>query len=131
MADSKSIMSQNKQNQANMYEEKSIPVNLSELNLSAIMFEANLIDNPREWWIDTGATRNSAMSDIAELDRVVLKLTSDKELMLIDVLHVPDICKNLVSGLLLVKSGFKLVFHSDKFVMTKNDQFIIRGYMEK
>ncbi|KAL0332969.1 UNVERIFIED_CONTAM: Retrovirus-related Pol polyprotein from transposon TNT 1-94 [Sesamum calycinum] len=42
-------------------------------------------------------------------------MTSGKELTLIDVLHVPDIRKNLVSGSLLVKSGFRLVFESNKF----------------
>ena len=136
-----------------MSEEKSVPVDLSELNLSAVVFEANLIDNPREWWIDTGATRhvcsdrsmfstyvpvngqklfmgNSATSNIVGLGRVVLMLTSGKELTLVDLLHVPNICKNLVSGSLLVKSGFKLVFNSDKFVMTKNDQFTGRGYVK-
>ncbi|KAL0347056.1 UNVERIFIED_CONTAM: Retrovirus-related Pol polyprotein from transposon TNT 1-94 [Sesamum calycinum] len=111
-------------------------------------------DNPREWWIDTGATRhicsdkemfstytpingrklfmeNSATSNIVGIGNVVLKMTSGKELTLIDVLHVPDIRKNLVSGSLLVKSGFRLVFESNKFVLTKNSHFIGKGYVEK
>ncbi|KAL0366199.1 UNVERIFIED_CONTAM: Retrovirus-related Pol polyprotein from transposon TNT 1-94 [Sesamum radiatum] len=41
---------------------------------------------------------NSATSNIVGLGKVVLKMTSGKELTLIDVLHVPDIRKNLVSG---------------------------------
>ncbi|KAL0309239.1 UNVERIFIED_CONTAM: hypothetical protein Sradi_5866200 [Sesamum radiatum] len=44
-----------KKNQAHS-EVKSVPIDLGELNLSAVVFEANLVDNPREWWIDTGAT---------------------------------------------------------------------------
>ncbi|KAK4399476.1 hypothetical protein Sango_1423100 [Sesamum angolense] len=99
----------------------SVPIDLGELNLSAVVFEANLVDNPIEWWIDTGATRhicsdkemfstytpinerklfmgNSATSNIVGIGNVVLKMTSGKELTLIDVLHVTDIRKNLVSG---------------------------------
>ncbi|KAK4389523.1 Retrovirus-related Pol polyprotein from transposon TNT 1-94 [Sesamum angolense] len=143
-----------KKNQAHVSEVRSVPIDLGELNLSAVVFEANLVDNPREWWIDTGATRhicsdkemfstytpingkklfmgNSATSNIVGIDNVVLKMTSGKELTLIDVLHVPDIRKNLVSGSLLVKSGFRLVFESNKFVLTKNSHFIGKGYVEK
>ncbi|KAL0365780.1 UNVERIFIED_CONTAM: Retrovirus-related Pol polyprotein from transposon TNT 1-94 [Sesamum radiatum] len=110
-----------KKNQAHVSEVRSVPIDLGKLNLSAVVFEANLVDNPREWWIDTGATRhicsdkemfstytpingrklfmgNSATSNIVGLGKVVLKMTSGKELTLIDVLHVPDIRKNLVSG---------------------------------
>ncbi|KAL0431973.1 UNVERIFIED_CONTAM: Retrovirus-related Pol polyprotein from transposon TNT 1-94 [Sesamum radiatum] len=142
-----------KKNQAHVSEVRSVPIDLGELNLSAVVFEANLVDNPREWWIDTGATRhicsdkemfstytpingrklfmgNSATSNIG-LGKVVLKMTSGKELTLIDVLHVPDIRKNLVSGSLLVKSGFRLVFESNKFILTKNSHFIGKGYVEK
>ncbi|KAL0440671.1 UNVERIFIED_CONTAM: hypothetical protein Sradi_0006000 [Sesamum radiatum] len=103
-----------KKNQAHVSEIRSVPIDLVELNLSAVVFEANLLDNPREWWIDTGDTRhicsdkemfstytpingrklfieNSATSNIVGLDNVVLKMTSGKELTLIDVLYVPDI----------------------------------------
>ena len=45
------------------------------------------------------------------------------------MLHVPDICKNLVSGSLLSKNGFELVFVSDKFVLFKNDMYIRKGYL--
>ncbi|KAL0333939.1 UNVERIFIED_CONTAM: Retrovirus-related Pol polyprotein from transposon TNT 1-94 [Sesamum angustifolium] len=143
-----------KKNQAHVSEVRSVPIDLGELNLSAVVFEANLVDNPRKWWIDTGATRhicsdkemfstytpingrklfmgNSATSNIVGIGNVVLKMTSGKELTLIDVLHVPDIRKNLVSGSLLVKSGFRLVFESNKFVLTKNSHFIGKGYVEK
>ncbi|KAL0313167.1 UNVERIFIED_CONTAM: Retrovirus-related Pol polyprotein from transposon TNT 1-94 [Sesamum radiatum] len=95
---------------------------------SSACFRANLVDNPREWWIDTGATRhicsdkemfstytpingrklfmgNSATSNIVGLGKVVLKMTSGKELTLIDVLHVPDIRKNLVSGSLTINEA--------------------------
>ncbi|KAL0283992.1 UNVERIFIED_CONTAM: Retrovirus-related Pol polyprotein from transposon TNT 1-94 [Sesamum angustifolium] len=143
-----------KKNQAHVSEVRSVPIDLGELNLSAVEFETNLVDNPREWWIDTGATRhicsdkemfstytpingrklfmgNSATSNIVGIGNGVLKMTSGKEFTLIDVLHVPDIRNNLLSGSLLVKSGFRLVFESNKFVLTKNSHFIGKGYVEK
>ncbi|KAK4383164.1 hypothetical protein Sango_2802900 [Sesamum angolense] len=123
-----------KKNQVHVSELRSVPIDLRELNLSVVVFEANLVDNPIEWWIGI-ATRyicsdkemfstytpingrklfmgNPATSNIVGLSNVVLKMTSGKELTLIDVLHVSDIRKNLVSGSLLVKSGFRLVFES-------------------
>ena len=45
------------------------------------------------------------------------------------MLHVPDIRKNLVSCSLLSKNGFKLVFESDKFVLTKNGMYVGKGYI--
>ncbi|GJR15628.1 hypothetical protein Tco_0798280 [Tanacetum coccineum] len=55
---------------------------------------------------------------------VVLKMTSEKELKLTNVLYVPEIRKNLVSGWLLNKFGFRLVFESDKFVLSKSDTML-------
>ena len=60
---------------------------------------------------------------------MVLKMTYGKELVLTDVLHVPDIRKNLVSGSMLSKNGFKLVFESDKFVLMKNGMYVGKEYM--
>ena len=28
------------------------------INLSAVVSEANLVGNPKEWWVDTGASRH-------------------------------------------------------------------------
>ena len=60
---------------------------------------------------------------------MVLKITSRNELNLNDVLRKLDICKNLVSGSLLNKNGFKLVFESNNFVLTKSEVFVGKGYM--
>ncbi|CAA0819637.1 Unknown protein, partial [Striga hermonthica] len=126
---------------------------LTDMDISAVVFEANLVDNLRAWYIDTGATRhvcsdkglfseytpsngrklhmgNSSSSDVAGVGIVVLKLTSGKELKLKDVLHVPDIRKNLVSGSLLVEHGFKLVFEAKKFILSKYGKFLGRGYLD-
>ena len=132
-----------KKNEAHVTEDELMTDEISEMNLSAVITEANLVGNPREWWIDTGATRhicadsrmfstyqkvengdhltmgNSSTSKVVGQGTVVLKMTSGKELTLKNVLHVPNIRKNLISGSLLSKNGFKLVFVSDKFVLTK------------
>ena len=42
--------------------------------------------------------------------------------------HVPAIKKNLVSGSLLCREGFKLVFESNKLVVTKYEHFVGKGY---
>ena len=90
--------------------------------------------NPKEWWIDTSATRhvcydkkmfstfepieteekvfmgNSAMSEIKGQGKAVLKMTPGKEFTLTNVLYVPEIRKKLVSGSLLNNRGFWMVF---------------------
>ena len=142
-----------KKNEVHVTEDELMTDEISEMNLSAVVTEANLVGNPREWWIDTGATRhicadsrmfstyqkvengdhltmgNSSTSKVVGQGTVVLKMTSGKELTLKNVLHVPDIRKNLISGSLLSKNGFKLVFVSDKFVLTKNDVYVGKGYL--
>jgi len=67
---------------------------------------------------------NSSALKVEGKGKVILKMTSGKELTLNVVLHVPDIRKNLVSGSLLSKKGFKLVFEYDKFVFTKSGMYV-------
>ncbi|XP_022877047.1 uncharacterized protein LOC111395297 [Olea europaea var. sylvestris] len=74
---------------------------------------------------------NSSSSKVKGHEKIVLKMTSEKELTLNDVLHVPDIQKNLISGSLLSKNGFKLVFVSDKFVLTNNEMLVGNGYLNE
>ena len=117
-----------------MTEVDNISNGIDDINLSAVVSEANLVGNPKEWWVDTGVTRyicvdkkiftsystvdngeqicmnNSSTSKVEGQGKIVLKMTSGKELTLNNVLHVPDIHKNLVSGSLLRKNGFRLVF---------------------
>ena len=125
---------------------------VSDMNLSAVVSEVNFIgSNTKEWWVDTGASHhvcsdkkmfssyhnidngeqlfmgNSSSSKVEGQGKVVLKMTSGKELTLNDVLHVPEIRKNLVSRLLLSKKGFKLVSVSDSFILTKNGMYVGRG----
>ena len=72
---------------------------------------------------------NSAVSMIEGSGVVTLKFTSGKTVGLNDVLHVPDIRKNLISGSVLSKKGFKMVFESDKMVLSKAGIYIGRGYL--
>ncbi|GJW75831.1 pol polyprotein [Tanacetum coccineum] len=60
---------------------------------------------------------------------VLIRMTSEKELKLTNVLYVLDIRKNLVSGWLLNKFGFCLVFESDKFVLSKNQMHVSKDYV--
>ncbi|OMO62209.1 Zinc finger, CCHC-type [Corchorus capsularis] len=103
-----------------------------DIDLVAVVSEVNMVgSNPKEWWIDTGATRhvctdknmfttftpiegeklymgNSTSSAIEGQGKVQLKMTSGKVVTLTDVFYVPEIRKNLVSGSLLNKHGFRL-----------------------
>ncbi|CAL9018648.1 unnamed protein product [Prunus brigantina] len=100
-----------------------------------------MVLDTKDWWIDTGATKhicgdksmfstyqeisggeqlymgNSSTATIVGKGKVLLKFTYGKELTLLDVLHIRDIRKNLVSGPLLSNKGFKLMFESDKFLL--------------
>ena len=44
---------------------------------------------------------------------------------------IPTIRQNLVSAALLVKNGFKCVLVSDKAVISKNEMFIGKGYLNE
>ncbi|GJY45659.1 retrotransposon protein, putative, ty1-copia subclass [Tanacetum coccineum] len=65
---------------------------------------------------------------ISRVKRCYFEDETEKELKLTNVLYVPEIRKNLVSGWLLNKFGFRLVFESDKFVLSKNQMYVGRGY---
>ena len=52
-----------------------------------------------------------------------------KDLVLKNVLHVPAITKNLISGPTLSNKGFEMVFESDKFVITKGGVYVGKGYL--
>jgi hypothetical protein len=62
---------------------------------------------------------NGSHASVSCVGTVDLKLTSRKIVQLKNVQHVPTINKNLVSGSLLCRDGFKVVLESNKFVMSK------------
>ncbi|KAK0602226.1 hypothetical protein LWI29_031517 [Acer saccharum] len=122
-------------------------------NFMAMISEINALEDDTAWWIDSGATRhvcmdrslfttyekvddgnilymgNSSTATIEGKGNVRIEFTSGKILTLTDVCHVPEVRKNLVSGSLLNKHGFKLVFESDNFVLTKGGVFVGKGYL--
>ena len=131
-----------------------ITKDVSNIDLTSVISDVNLVgSNPKEWWIDTGATchvyldkkmfstfepietgekvfmGNSATLEIKGQGKVVLKMTYRKELTLTNVLHVPGIRKNLVCGSLLNSHGFRLVFEFDKFVFSNSGMYVGKGYM--
>ncbi|CAJ2637004.1 unnamed protein product [Trifolium pratense] len=128
-----------------------INVNVADEPYAAMITEINMVGGTDGWWIDTGATRhvcydramfktytnaenkkvqmgNAHTSDVAGVGDVVLKFTSGKTLILKEVLHVPEMKKNLVSGFLLNKAGFNQTIGADMYTITKNGIFIGKGY---
>ena len=73
--------------------------------------------------------KNPTTSEIKGQGKMVLKMTYGKELTLTNVLYVPGIRKNLVSGSLLNSHGFWLVFESNKFILSKSGMHVRKGYM--
>ena len=56
-------------------------------------------------------------------------MTSGKQLTLNNVLYVSKIRKNLVSGSLLNKHGFRMIFESDKVILSKSGMYVGNGYV--
>ncbi|WVZ85747.1 hypothetical protein U9M48_032635 [Paspalum notatum var. saurae] len=107
-----------------------------------------------DWWIDTGAnvhvcsdiamfssyqvTRdcsvlmgNGSAASVLGIGTVDLKFTSGKIVQLKNVQHVPSMNKNLVSGSLLLRYGFKVVLESNKIVVSRHGLFIGKGYVSR
>ncbi|GJZ55514.1 pol polyprotein [Tanacetum coccineum] len=121
----------------------------------AAVIESFLTTNVVDWWYDTCCTKNicnsrrmfvsyqkvnepepmfmgnGTASKIKGKGKVILKLTSGKDLVLSNVLHVPNITKNLISGPILSNKGFKLVIESDKFVITKGGMYVGKGNLDE
>lgn len=61
--------------------------------------------------------------------KVILKMTSEKNLTLNNLLYVQEIHKNLVSRLLLDKNRFRLMVEFYKVILTKFEMFMSKGYI--
>nr|GEU72205.1 zinc finger, CCHC-type [Tanacetum cinerariifolium] len=59
---------------------------------------------------------------------VALEFSSGKTITLFNVLYVPKHRKNLVSGPVLNKCGYKQVYESDKYISSKSGVFVGFGY---
>jgi hypothetical protein len=126
--------------------------NETEEPLVAMITEINILDGLGGWWIDSKATRHvchdkawfktysifedkkkillgdSHTTDVLGIGEVPLQFTLGRELVLKDVLHAPEISKNLVSDFLLNKAGFKQVLEVNQFVLSKKGMFVGKGY---
>nr|ABB47727.2 retrotransposon protein, putative, Ty1-copia subclass [Oryza sativa Japonica Group] len=76
----------------------------------------------------TSKSANVTIDNTGDGSRYDLKFTSGKIVQLKNVQHVPSIDRNLVSGSRLTRDGFKLVFESNKVVVSKHGYFIGKGY---
>nr|GEV01333.1 glucose-6-phosphate isomerase 1, chloroplastic [Tanacetum cinerariifolium] len=105
-----------------------------------------------DWWYDSGATTHvcnnkdlfktyketedghevmmgdNHTSKVIGSGNIEIQLTSRKKLTLMNVLHVLNIRKNLVSGFKLCKNGVKAVIESDKVIMSKANVFVEKAY---
>ncbi|XP_071928092.1 uncharacterized protein [Coffea arabica] len=105
-----------------------------------------------DWWYDSGATvhvcndksqfqtyeevpdghevlmGNHNIAKVLGKGSVDLQFTSGKKLILVNVLHVPEIRKNLVSADALNKKGLKVVLESNKVIFSMNGVFVGKGY---
>nr|GEW58574.1 hypothetical protein [Tanacetum cinerariifolium] len=59
---------------------------------------------------------------------VVLEFSLRKSITLFNVLYVPKLRKNLISGHVLNKCGYKQVYESDKYILSKSGVFVGFGY---
>ena len=104
------------------------------------------------WWYDTCATvhvsydkalfktyldvtdgqeiqmGNEGRSKVVGKGSVELNFTSGKKITLVNVLHVPEMNRNLVSGDLLGKPGVKTIYESGKLILSRNGVFVGKGY---
>lgn len=121
-------------------------------DMTAVITKANIVGEEVDWSLDTGATRriygnkdlfvsyelvgggmnmfmgNSSSSKVIEKGIVELWFTSRKTITLREVLHILDIKKNLVSGSLLSKHEFKMVFESNRVVISMYGVFVGNGF---
>jgi hypothetical protein len=72
---------------------------------------------------------NRSAASVLGVGTVELKLTLGKSIHLKNVQHAPTINRNLISVSLLCRDGYKLVFESNKVVISKFGNFIGKGYI--
>jgi hypothetical protein len=71
---------------------------------------------------------NGSRAHVLGAGTVNLKFTSGKTVLLKNVQHVSSIKKNLVSGSMMCRDGYKIVLESNKCVVSRHGTFIGKGY---
>jgi hypothetical protein len=72
---------------------------------------------------------NRPAASVLGVGMIDLKLTSGKTVHLKNMQHDPTTNKNLISVSLLCQDGYKLVFESNKVIMSKFGNFVRKGYV--
>nr|GFA02775.1 zinc finger, CCHC-type [Tanacetum cinerariifolium] len=75
--------------------------------------------------------KNRFLSFKKEKYFVALEFSSGKTITLFNEFYVPKTRKKLVSGLMLNKCGYKHVYKSDKYILSKSGVFVGFGYYNK
>ncbi|GKE54130.1 hypothetical protein Tco_1489286, partial [Tanacetum coccineum] len=148
----------NVENVARLVTSKGIAVMVKRKTQMLVVRENGLRTNPKTkvdaiaWWIDSGATTHVCkdrcwfktfkpvedgfvlyMGDeyfapVHGKGSVALEFSSGKTVTLFNVLYVPKLCKNLVSGRVLNKCRYKQIYESDKYILSKCGVFVGFGY---
>jgi hypothetical protein len=71
---------------------------------------------------------NGSHARVLGVGTVVLKFTSEKTVLLKNVQHMPSIKRNLVSGSMMCRNGYKIVLESNKCVVSRHGTFIGKCY---
>ncbi|RVW95711.1 Retrovirus-related Pol polyprotein from transposon TNT 1-94 [Vitis vinifera] len=131
---------------------KGVVVNAIDEEIIATLSDVCVVQGKVQgWWYDTCATvhvtydkslfktfedakgdqevqmGNEGRSKVLGKGTIEVVFTSGKKVTLINVLYVPDMNKNLVSGDLLGKPGIKGVFESGKLILSKSGNFVGKG----
>ncbi|GJZ80200.1 zinc finger, CCHC-type containing protein, partial [Tanacetum coccineum] len=145
-------------NVARLVTSKGIAVVVKRTKQMLVVRERGLRTNPKTkvdaiaWWIDSGTTThvckvrcwfttyepvedgsvlymgNDHFAPIHGKGSMALEFSSRKTITLLNVLYVPKLRKNLVSGPMLNKCGYKQVYKSDKYILAKSGVFVGFGY---
>ncbi|RVW62312.1 Retrovirus-related Pol polyprotein from transposon TNT 1-94 [Vitis vinifera] len=133
-------------------DQKRVVVNAVDEEIIATLSDVCVVQGKVQgWWYDTCATvhvtydkslfktfedakgdqevqmGNEGKSKVLGKGTIEVVFTSGKKVTLTNVLYVPDMNKNLVSGDLLGKPGIKAVFESGKLILSKSGNFVGKG----
>ncbi|KAL6315951.1 hypothetical protein AAG906_013785 [Vitis piasezkii] len=117
-------------------DQKGVVVNAIDEEIIATLSDVCVVQGKVQgWWYDTCATVHvtydkslfKTFEDAKGDQKVQMGNEGNPRVTLINVLYVPDMNKNLVSGDLLGKPGIKAVFESDKLILSKSGNFVGKG----
>ncbi|GJX56254.1 hypothetical protein Tco_0286151 [Tanacetum coccineum] len=77
---------------------------------------------------NVGGSGKGSKDQSQDQGSVALEFSSGKTITLFNMLYVPKLHKNLVSGPMLNKCGYKQVYESDKYILSKSGVFVRFGY---